>query len=95
MNVNNSYRFVKTLQKNRNEIEQINKEKRQSEKKTHMNILAVNAYVHRKFCNNWEVNKILDRDGNMSSTEESLEDQKTEVWCYRQIIHIALFEKFF
>ena len=79
MNVNNSYKFVKTLQKNRNEIEQINKERRQPEKKAHMNILAVNAYVHKKFCDNSEVNKIIDTDGNMSSAEESLEEKKTEV----------------
>ena len=69
MNVNNSYKFVKTLENKRDEIEQIYKEKSQPEKKAHMNILAVNAYVHKKFCNNSEVNKILDRDGNMSSTE--------------------------
>ena len=80
MNVNNSYKFVKTLQNQRDEIEQIHKEKSQPEKKAHMNILAVNAYVHKKFCNNSEVNKILDRVGNMSSTEASDDDKKTEVW---------------
>ena len=79
MNVNNSYKFVKTLENKRNEIEQIYKEKSQPEKKAHMNILAVNAYVHKKFCNNSEVNKILDREGNMSSTGASDDDKKTEV----------------
>ena len=44
-----------------------------------MNILAVNAYVHKKFCNNSEVNKILEREGNMSSTGASDDDKKTEV----------------
>ena len=80
MNVNNSYKFVKTLENKRNEKEQKVKEKGLPNKNAHMNILAVNAYVHKKFCNNWEVNKILDRDGNMSSAEESFEDKKTEVW---------------